>query len=53
MNILLLKDGSAIVKALEMLDTRECGYKVLVKTLFDHMDLLQGLKDNKATSKLL
>ena len=52
-NILLLKDGSAILKALEMLDTRECGYKKLVKTLFDHMDVLQTLKDNKTTSKLL
>ena len=40
-DILATKDGSAILKALEILKTRECGYQQLVGSLFTAMDDLQ------------
>lgn len=52
-DILLTKDGSAILKALEILKTRECGYTVLVGRLFTAMDALQKETCTKpAESKL-
>ena len=51
MNTLLTKDGSAILKALEILQTRECGYAEMVDKLYADMDEMQKDKSGKRTSK--
>ena len=50
MNVLLLKDDSALLHFLRILKNNECGYQDLVKALYSDMDELQC---KKATSKLL
>ena len=51
---LLRKDASEILKALDILETCECGYAGLAKVVFDHMNTLQQeFNDEKAARKLL
>ena len=52
MDILLTKDSSALLKVLEILNTRECGYAELVGKLFADMDALQTDRPTKPTGKL-
>ena len=52
LDILLTKDGSALLKVLEILNTRECGYTELVGKLFADMDTMQKDKSTKPTGKL-
>ena len=47
----MTKDGSAILKALEILQTRECGYADLVAKLYADMDKMQKDKSGKRASK--
>ena len=47
MDILLTKDSSALLKVLEILNTRECGYAELVGKLFADMDAMQKDKSTK------
>ena len=54
MDTLLTKDASEILKALDILKTRECGYAELVNNIFHHMNTLQQeVNDKKAARKLL
>lgn len=54
LDALLTKDASDILKTLDILETRECGYAVLVKVVFYHMNTLQQeVNDKKAARKLL
>lgn len=39
--MLLTKDGSALLKVLDILKTKECGYLGLVDMLLAEMDMLQ------------
>ena len=52
MDILLTKDSTALLKVLEILKTRECGYTELVGKLFADMDALQKDRSTKPTGKL-
>ena len=52
LDILLTKDGSALLKVLEILKTRECGYTELVGKLFADMDTMQKDKSTNPTGKL-
>ena len=47
----MTKDGSTILKALEILKTREAGYTELVDRIFADMDALQKAKSVKPTSE--
>ena len=54
MDALLTKDASEILKTLDILENRECGYTGLVKVVIHHMNTLQQEVDNeKAARKLL
>ena len=49
--VVLTKDGSALLKVLEILKTRECGYVELVDKLFADMDAIEKSKSARSTSK--
>ena len=51
MDTLLTKDGRAIMKALNILQTRECGYADLVDKIRADMDEMQKVKPMKCASK--
>lgn len=51
LDILLTKDGSALMKVLEVLQTRECGYEGLVEKFYAHMDVMD--KARESASKLI
>lgn len=54
MDTLLTKDASEILKALDILKTRECGYAELVNNIFHQMNIVQQeVNDKKAARKLL
>ena len=54
MDALLTKDASEILKTLDILENRECGYGGLVKVVFHRMNTLQQeVNDEKAARKLL
>ena len=53
MDALLTKDASEILKALDILKTRECGYAELVNNIFHQMNIQQEVNDKKAARKLL
>lgn len=46
-DILLTKDGCAILKVLEVLRTRECGYEGLVAKLISEVETMQKSKSTK------
>ena len=52
-DILLTKDGSAILKALEILRNRERGYVELVDRLYVNMDDMQKVTSKKPPGKSL
>ena len=52
-DILLTKDGSAILKALEILRNRERGYVELVDRLYANMDDMQKVTSKKPLGKSL
>lgn len=51
LDILLTKDGSTLMKVLEVLQTHECGYAELVGKFYAHMDAMD--KARKSAGKLL
>ena len=51
-DILLTKDGSAILKALDILKTDECGYGDLVDKIFVEMDVLQKERSASHASEI-
>ena len=51
MDTLLTKDGRAIMKALDILKTQECGYADLVDKILADMGKMQQVKSRKSASK--
>ena len=48
---MLTKDGRAIMKALDILKTQECGYADLVDKILADMGKMQQVKSRKSASK--